>query len=145
MIGVKCLLMVCKTRCMTLAELIAAHRGDVSYERLSKRAADAGHDISGAMLHNFATKPLTNIPRVETLRAVAAALRVDPREVLDASAEAVGLTPRAPDPELANRAQIEAIVSLVRDRPAGELEHLHRVVGDVVRLIDNTTGRMSDT
>jgi hypothetical protein len=129
---------------MTLAELIAAHRGDFSYERLSKRAADAGYKISGAMIHNYATKPLTAIPRVETIRAVAAALRVDARSVLDAAAESVGLTPRDPDRDVDNRTQVEAIVSLVRDRPASELEHVRRVVGDVVHMLDNTGSRSSD-
>jgi transcriptional regulator with XRE-family HTH domain len=129
---------------MTLAELIAAHRGDVSYERLAKRAGEAGYEISAAMIHNYATKPLTNIPRVETLRAVAAALRVDPRTVLDAAAEAVGLSPREPDHGLANQAQVQAIVSLVRDRPASELEHVRRVLGDVVHMLDNTVARSSE-
>jgi hypothetical protein len=96
------------------------------------------------MIHNFATKPLPNIPRTDTLIAVATALRLNPREVLDAAAVSVGLTPREPDEPHENRAQIEALVSLVRDRPADQLEHLNRVVGDLVRMIDNTAGRTSE-
>lgn len=129
---------------MNLAELITAHRGDLSYERLAKRAAAQGHEISAAMLHNFATKPIPNIPRVDTIRAVAAAIRVHPRDVLNAAAESVGLTPRDPDPEIANRVHVEAIVSLVRDRPADQLEHVRRVVGDVVSIFDNGARRDSE-
>ena len=124
---------------MNLAQLIQAHRGDTSYARLAKKATEAGHSISGQMIHNLASKPLTSIPGVNTIRALSVALNVAPRRVLDAAAESVGLEP-LDAPEETNAAQVEAIVSLLRDRPAPELEHLGRVVSDVVRLIDSTSG-----
>lgn len=139
MMTVKCRLTVCETPGMTLSELIAAYRGDVSYERLAKRTADTDGrpTISGAMLHNLARKPLDNIPRVETIHAIATALGVSPRLVLDSAAESVGLSAEQPDPSVTNRAQVESLVALVRHRPPEEVEHLSRVVGDVVRALDS--------
>jgi hypothetical protein len=123
---------------MDLGELIKAHRGDISYERLSKRAVESGHDISGTMLHAFATKPLPNIPRVETIHAIAAALRVSAKEVLDASAESVGLL-AASESELqnvTNRTQVNALLAVIRHRPPDEVEHLSRVVRTVADVLD---------
>lgn len=128
--------MVCHTGYMTLAELIAAYRGDTSYERLSKRAADAGYEISAQMIHNFATKPLTNIPRVDKIRAIAAALRVSPRQVLDSAAESVGLTAEPPSADVTNQPQIERLLAVLRHRDPQEVEHLSRVVDTVVRALD---------
>lgn len=122
---------------MTLAELIAAYRNGTSYERLARRAADAGHDISGAMLHVFATKPLANIPRVETIHAVSAALGVSPRRVLDAAAESVGLTTTHLQQNVTNRTQIEAVLAIVRHRPPKEIEHLSRVLSEVAQALDS--------
>lgn len=123
---------------MDLGELIRAHRGDMSYERLSKRAAEAGHEISGTMLHSFATKEVQNIPRVETIHAIAAALRVSAKDVLDASAESVGLL-AAPESELqtvTNRTQVNALLAVIRHRPPDEVEHLSRVVRTVADALD---------
>lgn len=122
---------------MTLAELIAVHKGDASYERLAKKATDAGHSITSSMLHNVASKPIKNIPRLDTINAIAAALSVSPRTVLDASAESLGLM--QPDDELTSvtsRHQVEALLSVVRHRAPDEVEHLNRVVRAVTSALD---------
>lgn len=122
---------------MTLAELITAHKGDASYERLAKKATDAGHPITASMLHNLVSKPIKNIPRMDTLSAISVALGVSTRTVLDASAETLGLT--QPDDDLTDvtsRSQVEALLSVVRHRDPDELEHLNRVVRAVASALD---------
>lgn len=124
---------------MTLGQLIAAYRGDVSYERLARRAEKHGYDISATMIHVLATKPLTNIPRVETIHAIAAALGIEPREVLDAAAESVGLIAQASDTlqPVTNREQVEALLAVVRHRPPEQVEHLSRVIRTVAAALDD--------
>lgn len=124
---------------MTLGELIRAHRGETSYERLARRAGEAGHDISGTMIHTLATAPLKNIPRVDTIHALSAALLVSPKEILDAAAESVGLVAAAPDSEshnVTNRTQVAALLAVVRHRPPDEIEQLSRVVRTVAEALD---------
>lgn len=124
---------------MKLGELILAHKGDLSYERMAKRATDAGHKITSSTLHNYATKPIRNIPRLEAIHSIATAIGVPPRSVLDASAESLGLTLPVDEEELrtvTSRSQVEALLSVVRHRDPEELEHLNRVVRVVTSALD---------
>lgn len=123
---------------MNLGELIQAYRGDASYTRLAKRANDAGYPISGQMIHHLVSKPVESIPRVNTIHALAAALGVAPRAVLDAAAESVGLAPTPHDEltNVTNRSQVQALLAVVGHRPPDEVEQLSRVVRTVAEALD---------
>jgi len=83
---------------MTLADLIAARKGDASYETLAQRGG-----LSTAAMHKFAVGNNKDFPPPATVLGLAQALQVSVRDVVTAAAYGLGLemrddsgTPAAP-------------------------------------------------
>src|SRR5690349_5605398 len=74
---------------MTLADLIAARKGDLSYEALAQRGG-----LSTAAVHKFATGNNKDFPPPATVHGLARALQVPVRDVVMAAAYGLGLDMR---------------------------------------------------
>lgn len=74
---------------MTLADLIAARKGDDSYERLAERGG-----LSTAAMHKFGAGQNKDFPPPETVLRLARALGVTPGEIVTAAAYGLGIDMR---------------------------------------------------
>lgn len=119
---------------MRLQDLIATRKKElkISYARMAQKATEAGYPISRPMIHHFTVGELKNIPTTESLLAVAAAIDVDPDEVLAAAAESIGITTR----ELHLDRGTRALLALLENRTPEQIEALEAVVRSVTRAFD---------
>lgn len=71
-----------------LAELLRKHRdAGLTYREMARRALRAGHDISHSQITDLGNDLVRKMPPREHIRAIAAALGVDPAVVLAAAFE----------------------------------------------------------
>lgn len=103
----------------TLATLVLDHKGDRSYERLSK---DCGGEPTGKRLQQIATTPIKTFPDAETIQGIAQGLGVSVTDVVLASARSLGLEVRTDpgpaavqlDPDIAVEETRHAVLAVVR-------------------------------
>lgn len=103
----------------TLATLVLDHKGDRSYERLSR---DCGGEPTGKRLQQIATNPIKTFPDAETIQGVAQGLGVSVTDVVLASARSLGLQVRTDpgpaavqlDPAVAVEETRDAVLAVVR-------------------------------
>lgn len=119
---------------MNLAELITTRKRDlaISYSQMMRKAEEAGFPISRSMFHHFTGETIKNIPTTESLQAIAAAIAVDPDEVLAAAAESIGITTR--DLHLDRGAR--AVLAMLENRTPEQVAALEAVVRTVTRAMD---------
>ncbi|WP_263251603.1 helix-turn-helix domain-containing protein [Saccharopolyspora rosea] len=117
---------------MTLGELIARRREHLgmSYQAIADQASTYGLPLTSTNVYHLATKPLTRIPKPDTLRALAAALQVPVSDVLNAAAESVGL--KVHQAEVTESAR--TFMALTEDRDPEEVSAALDVVESVLRL-----------
>jgi hypothetical protein len=73
---------------MNLQEMIQHHKGDRSYPQL---AAAAGGTVSSRTLQSISKDGFTRFPDAATLTSIAAALGLQPRDVVLAAAKSLGI------------------------------------------------------
>lgn len=121
---------------MRLKDLILTRKKDLglTYAQMVRNAENAGRPISRSMLHHFTDpdRDLKNIPTTDSLLAIAAAIDVDPDEVLAAAAESIGITTR--DLHLDRGAR--ALLAMLEDRTPDQIAALEAVVRTVTRALD---------
>jgi hypothetical protein len=119
---------------MKLQALIASRKRDLglTYVQMVEKAKEAGHPISRSMFHHFADTEWENIPSTTMLLAIAAAIDVDPDEVLAAAAESIGITTR----ELHLGRNTRALLALLEDRTPEQVAALEAVVRSVTKAMD---------
>lgn len=118
---------------VNLQELIARRKAELrrGFAQMEKVATAAGHPISRSMLHTFATRPLLNIPTTASLHAIAAALDVEPREVLEAAARSIGMTPTVVELNRTSR----AMLTLLADRSPAEIDALATALRAITNVL----------
>lgn len=117
-------------------EIGRARGRDLTYEEMVARAADAGHPISRSMLHHLAGDEWPNVPTTDKILALAAALDLDPDEILAAAAESLGLQTKVVEvPPFAR-----AMIALVEGRTAEQ----QKLLADVVRSLANAMDATPD-
>lgn len=119
-----------------LSSLIAARRrstGD-SLRAMEARARRAGYRISRSTISAYERGKITTQPSRKTVQALAAALDVTYEEVAAAASEQFGLGDDQCDASRSQRAQ--AWLRLTADRTDEEVQHLLKVVEEIVRFED---------
>jgi hypothetical protein len=105
----------------------------LTYDDLIANAARAGHSIARSTLHFIALQEWKNIPSTDTILAVAAAIQVQPDEVLNAAATSVGITTRFMELDHGTR----AVIGLLENRTPEQIRALEDVLRTVTRAMDS--------
>lgn len=114
---------------MRLQDLIALRKAELglTYAQMVDRAAAAGWPLSRSMFHHLADREWPNIPTTDTIRGIAAAIEIDPDEVLAAAAESVGIQTRELELDRGTR----SIMGLVEARTPEQLAALESVIRSI--------------
>lgn len=123
-------------RAVNLSDLINTRKGELglSYEKLAGRARVAGHELTGNALFNLTRREIQQYPAPNTIRAVAAALGVEVRAVLDAVDESLGFE-RVPVDSGAS--DVQAWITLTGDRTPAERQALLDFVRAKIQELDD--------
>jgi hypothetical protein len=108
----------------TLQDLINTRRGQRTYEQLSQ---DCGGHPSAGRLQQMATKPQQSFPNPETLRGLAAGLRVNPIIVLSAFAASFGIEGEDGQPSL-----VSMLPPGVRELTEGQVNTVLTVIQQMI-------------
>jgi hypothetical protein len=107
----------------------------MTYDELVAQAEAAGHPIARSTLHFIALQEWKNIPSTDTILAVAAAIGVEPDEVLNAAAASVGIQTRFMEFDHGTR----AVIGLLENRTPDQIRALEDVLRSVTRAMDTPT------
>lgn len=123
-----------------LAQIIAARKGNRSYERLSK---DAGGYPSANRIQQLATRPLqSKFPDPDTIRGLASALGVTVTEIVLSSARSVGLQVAVEEPTALTIAGAGALPEDAQDILLGlarELSRMSKPINGGAHVAQNQT------
>lgn len=121
---------------MRLQDLILTRKRELgmSYDALVEAAEGAGYHkmLSKTRLFQLATKEIRNVPPTQTLLALAAAIQVDPEEVVNAAAESVGIELR---PTTLSR-ETRAWLALTSGRSPEQVAKLLEIARTVAETLD---------
>lgn len=120
---------------MRLSELITKRKAELglSFQGIADRAAEAGYQLSRANVHWFTRDEMKEWPTPETITALAHALDVPVAEVIDATAESLGIeVERVPT----DSASVRAWVALTEHRSPEEVERLLQIARTVAEGFD---------
>lgn len=113
---------------MDLANLIATYKGTRSYEQVAR---DCGEGVTGARIHQLATRSLRTFPEPATMARLARGLSVPVREVLLAAARSLGMNlPTGYDTDSMTLAGVANLPTAAREAIANvarEMVRLHEI------------------
>lgn len=119
---------------MRLQELIAARKDALrmTYDKMIDNAARAGHPIARSTLHFYALKQWKNIPSTDIILAIAAAICVEPDEVLSAMAASIGIRHSK---VLQLDHGTRAVVAMLENKTPEQLRAVEDIVRSVTRVM----------
>lgn len=106
-----------------LAGLITKRKNETgaSFQSMSEAAAEAGYKLTRASIHALTRDEITEWPRPETLHGLAVALGLPVEDVLDATAESLGIEIQRGE---ADQPNVRAWVALTEQHPPEVVEHM---------------------
>lgn len=120
---------------MRLAELIAQRREEtgLTVSQAVERANTEGYGLNRQIIHWILRDELKDWPKVDTLRALSIAFDVPITDVIDATAESLGLAvKRAPEDD----STVRAWLALTQERTPEEIDHLLSAAKTAAAAID---------